>query len=116
MFEDAHYRWKDGPVEGEYELQFDRFESSGGADDDQAVLIIVNEEKSGVGEVILSTTDVPGIDQEEAVGTAIFYGILENRELVRLTYDSELSEQRQEKARKLHDRVRSDSDDENETK
>lgn len=105
MFDDAHYRWKDDPVEGEYELQFDIFETSkNGNYHDRAVLLIVDEE-GGVGDVVLPTADIPGIEPEEAGTTAIFHGVIEDGEIVELTHGPELSKKRHKKAQKRHDRV-----------
>lgn len=111
MFDDAHYRWKHEPDDGEYELQFDRFETSERGDyHDQVVLLIVDEGE-GVGDVVLPTADVPGIESEEAGTTAIFYGRVEDSEVVDLTYDPELSEQRHKEAQSRHDRVQSPPDE-----
>ncbi|RRJ28784.1 hypothetical protein [Halocatena pleomorpha] len=93
-FEDAHYRWKDEPVDGEYELQFDRFEM-GDERYEQAVLLIVSKEnRETIGHVVLPTTDVPHINPHESTKTKIYHGKLKDAEIVELKYDSELSKQR----------------------
>jgi hypothetical protein len=115
VFEDAHYRWSDGPVDGEYELQFDRFETSSGGDRyDKAILLIAEKETTGtVGDVTLQTAEVPALDPDKPNMTRIFHSIIENGEIVDMNYDPELSEQRHEEINELHERVRAASDDEN---
>lgn len=107
-FDEAHYRWQEDPNDGEYELQFDRFESN------KAVLLIVDREIDEiVGQVVLPANDVPGLDPDDPITTRIFYGIIEDSEIVDITYDPELSEQRHKKAQQqLDDLFR---DDESET-
>lgn len=115
MFEDAHYRWQDGPIEGEYELQFDHFETSeGGTRYDKAVLLIAETDTVGtVGRVILRTAAVPGLDRDEPNMTRIYHTTIEDGEIVALDYDSELSEQRHEKAQQEYDSIFGNTDDEN---
>lgn len=110
MFEDASYRWKDDPDDGNYEFQFDRFESSpeGEYNNDQAVLLIATEEDKTdlVGQIILSTAEVPEIERDDTVRTAIFHGVIEDGSVIELRYDSKLTEQRIEEAMERHNSVR----------
>lgn len=114
-FDDAFYHWDRDPADGEYEFQFDRFESTGDYHD-QAVFIIVDTESDEViGDVMLSTADVPDLDSDDSATTRIYHGTVEDSEVVDMTHNQELSEQRYEKAQKEFDRLLSDTDDENET-
>lgn len=110
MFEYDHYRWKHDPNDGEYELQFDRFETSPDGDyrDDQAVLLIADKEDKTelIGQVILPTADVPEIERDNTVRTAIFHGTIKDGKITELRYEPELTEQRIEEARERHNRVR----------
>lgn len=114
MFDDAYYRWKDDPVEGEYELQFDHFDSSAEGDHyDQAVLLIAETDIVGtVGRVVLRTDVVPGLDRDEPNMTRIYHATLEDGEIVEMNYDPELSEQRHEEAKKRYNRIFRNTDDE----
>ncbi|WP_248910531.1 hypothetical protein [Halocatena marina] len=110
MFDDAHYRWRDEPDDGEYELQFDRFESN------KAVLLVVDKtEDWPIGDIVLPATDTPGIDPDNAVRTAIFHGTIDGSELVELVYDPQITEQRIREAEERYERVRATPDDENGT-
>lgn len=105
-------------TDGEYEFQFDRFEST---DDyhDRVVFLTVDTEKSlnkderFVGDVVLPTADIPEIDSNDAVGTAIFHGTVEDNELVELVYNPELTEQRITEAEEQYERIRATPNDNN---
>lgn len=113
MFEDAHYRWREEPNDGEYELQFDRFESLEDDHDHTVLLIVDTEEDELIGQVTGSTEDVPGIDPEDAVRGAIFHGRVESGEIIDIRYDPERTEQRIEEVQERYERIRSTPDDEN---
>lgn len=110
MFEYAHYRWKDDPADGEYELQFDRFETSERENPNNQVVLLIVDETGFVGDVVLPTADVPEITPDEQVGTAIFCGTIRDGEIVALTYDPELTKQGIKEAKESYNRVRSSSD------
>lgn len=117
MFEDAHYRWKDNPVDGEYELQFDRFETSSSSDHyDKAVLLIAKTDTTGtVGDVTLRTAAVPALDPDEPNMTRIFHATIEKGKIVEMNYDPELSQQRHEEAKDLYNSLVGNTDDERDT-
>lgn len=114
-FDDAFYRWDHEPADGEYEFQFDRFESTGDYHDQVVFIIVDTERDEDIGDVMLPTADVPNLDTDDPATTRIFHGTVEDSEVIDMTYDQELSEQRHEKAQKEFDRLFSDTDDENET-
>lgn len=114
-----YYNWKYEPDDGEYELQFDRFESSADGDRyDLTILLIADEEKDRgeegrlVGDVAYPTTDIPGLNPDEQNMTMIFHGTIEDGEIIEMTHDAELSEKRHEEGKKLHDRAFGKTDDE----
>lgn len=113
MFDHAHYRWKDDPVDGEYELQLDRLETSKeGERFGQAVLLIVDTEADEiVGQVTLQTAAVSGLDRDEPNMTRIFDGTIEDGDIVALDYKPERSQKRHEEAQKRHDRIFGNTDD-----
>ncbi len=110
MFDEAHYRWKGDPDDGTYELQFDRFELN------KAVLLIVDREIDDiVGQVVLPADDVPGIEPDDSGGGAILHGVVEDEEIIEMTYDPELTEQRRAELKDLQEQTRSSSDNNNES-
>lgn len=113
MFEDAYYNWREEPDDGEYELQFDRFESLDSYHDHVYLLVVDDPEGWPIGDITIPVEETPEIEPEDRVGTAIFRGMIEDKELVTLEYNSKLTEQGIEEARKSSERVRATSDDEN---
>lgn len=113
MFENAYYNWREEPDDGEYELQFDHFESSadGYYHDHAALLVVEDNEEWPIGDVTVPIEETPEIEPEDRVGTAIFRGMIEDNKLIALEYDSELTEQGTKEARKSSERVRASSDD-----
>lgn len=106
-FDNAQYWWEEDPDDGEYELQFDRFESN------KAVLLVNDEaEEWPIGDIVLPAASVPELDPDDAVGTAIFHGTIEDGELTEIAYDSTLTEQRITEAEEQDERVRASSADE----
>lgn len=113
MFEDAHYRWREEPDDGEYELQFDRFESLEDHHDQICLLVVDEAEDWPIGDVVIPTDDVPEIAPDDTIGTAIFRATIEDGTLVALEYDPELTEQGIKEAEERYERIRSTPDDEN---
>ncbi|UPM43723.1 hypothetical protein [Halocatena salina] len=105
-FDGAQYWWEEDPDNGEYELQFDRFESN------KAVLLVVDEaEEWPIGDIVLPAASVPELDPDDAVGTAVFHGTIEDGELIEIAYDSALTEQRITEAEEQDKRIRANSAD-----
>ncbi|WP_248910530.1 hypothetical protein [Halocatena marina] len=115
MFEDARYRWDRDPDDGEYELQFDRFESTTNHHDQGVFLIVdtekcLDEEGRFVGDVILSTADVPDLNPDDPATTKIYDGIIEDNKIKAMTFDQEKSKNRHEKFQGRLDRLHADTD------
>ncbi|UPM43105.1 hypothetical protein [Halocatena salina] len=110
MFDDAYYSWQEEPDDGEYELQFDHFESIDSYHD-HAGLFIVDKKERPLGDITVPTAEVPEIDPDDVVRTAIFHGSVEDGELTTLRYDPELTEQRRKEAEELSKRVQGETDD-----
>ncbi|RRJ27580.1 hypothetical protein [Halocatena pleomorpha] len=106
-FDEAHYRWYDEPDDGEYEIQFDRFESN------KAVFLIVDQEIDDIiGQAVFHVENVPDLNSGDSITTRIFHGMVKDREVIDMTYDSELSEQRHEKTQQQLDDLFQDNESE----
>lgn len=112
MFDDGFYRWDRDPADGEYELQFDRFESTDDYHDHAVFIIVDTETDKDIGDVMLPTTDVPDLDSNDRATTMIYHGIVEDGEVVDMKYDQELSKERHKQAKEEFDQLFSDTDDE----
>lgn len=118
MTDYPRYRWKDDPADGEYELYFDRFESTADGDyHDLAILEIVDmkkdigEEGQFVGDVAYPTADVPGMDRGSPATTRIYHATIEDNAIIEMTYKPELSEQFHEEAQQQYDRLTRNTDE-----
>lgn len=118
MTDYPYYNWKYEPDDGEYELQFDRFETSADGDrHDLAILLIADtdkdlrEEGRLVGDVAYPTVDVPEMDRNSPATTRIYHAIIEDNEIAKMTYKPEISKQRHEEAQKQYDRLTGKTDE-----
>jgi hypothetical protein len=112
------YRWNDDPDNGEYELQFDRFEPTTETYRGSVVFLIVDtdkdlrEEERIIGNVTYRTETVPEIDPDEPATTRIFHATIKDSKIVEMTYKPEISEQRHEEAKKRYNRLTGKTEDE----
>jgi hypothetical protein len=120
MTDYPYYNWKHEPDDGEYELQFDRFESSADGDRyDLTIFLIIDTEKDlgeegrFVGDVAYPTADISSTDLDEPNMTRIFHAIIKDSEIVEMTYKPEVSQQRHEEAQERLDRMHGNTDESN---
>lgn len=114
MFDDAHYRWDHDPADGEYEFQFDRFETTEDYHDQAVFIIVDTENEEDIGDIILPTANVPDLSPDDASG-GIYIGTIEDSSIVNMTYDPDRTEQQRQDIKQLYDQVRATSDDESGT-